>query len=123
MKSALIIVLLVVIASPVRAENKRSWTAGDTILQLTFSAVHAMDWSQTLYIARNPCTDHETNPVLGEHPSKGRVNSYFASTLVLHTAISYVLPKPYRTIWQVVWIGGQAVTVKRNIDVGIKIHF
>lgn len=129
--------IFLAIALPAQAEDKNAWTATDTALQATYTVLHVMDWSQTLHIARNhvhcypngtgiACAlDYEDNSLLGEHPSIGLVNSYFASTLVLHTAVSYILPKPYRTIWQAITIGIEYGTVQHNrrTGIGVNLHF
>ncbi len=101
-----------------------------------------MDWRQTQIIAESCrdvtvtplgffssfpsststiCERAETNIFLGDHPSLGKVNSWFAGTLVAHTAVSYILPKPWRTIWQSVWIGIEGETVRRNYALGISV--
>ena len=44
----------------------------------TFTAL-AVDWGQTRYIAKHPEKFYETNFILGEHPSVGRVDAYYAT--------------------------------------------
>jgi hypothetical protein len=111
--------------SPARGEGKSTWTTMDTSLEVVYGAFHVMDWSQTLHFVRNPERYYERNNILGRYPSEGRVNSYFALTLAGHAAVAYVLPKPWRTIWQSVWIGIEANQVNRNreLGVGISLHF
>ncbi len=99
------------------------WTKGDTARQLTYATLHAMDWSQSLHIARNPDQYQEANPLLGKHPTVGRVNSYMATSLLVHTSIAYALPKKYREAWQYVWIGFKAGLVYHNHSIGIRIGF
>jgi len=123
MKMMGIIFALLVMVNAARADSK--WTANDTALQLTYTTLHVMDWTQTLHIARNPEKYYETNSHLGRHPSEGRVNSYFAGGLVLNTAVAYVLPKPWRTMWQVGFIVDRYAYVQHNrrIGIGISLHF
>lgn len=101
------------------------WTTTDTVLQATYTALHVMDWSQTLHIARNPEQYKEQNTFLGEYPSTGRVNSYMALTLIANTAIPMYLKKPYRNIWQSIWIIHDYSFVQHNrrIGIGISLHF
>lgn len=99
------------------------WTKTDSLYQISYSLLHVMDWGQTLEISRNPDRWEETNPILGEHPSTGSVNTYFATTLLAHAAISYLLPGEYRRIWQVLWIGIEGGTVVRNYSIGIRCQF
>lgn len=117
------------------------WSKTDIALQSVYTVLHVIDWGQTRYLTtqRNisviktngntcyygPCTYStqvskiETNFILGKFPSKTEVDLYFASTLVLHTAISYILPKPYRTLWQAGTIGLEAYVINNNFNVGI----
>ena len=100
------------------------WTKTDTALQVTYSALHVMDWSQTLHLARNPDKYSDGSIILGGEPSTGRVNSYFAITLIGHAAISYALPKPERTWWQGLGIAVEAYCVHHNhYAVGVKVSF
>ena len=124
MKTFLTILFIVLAVSPVHADNK-SWTATDTTLQLTFSTLLIMDWTQTLHIVRNKDKYYETNNMLGEYPSKRDVNRYFFTSLVGHAAVSYLLPKPYRTIWQSVYIIIEYDVIQKNRDlgIGISMHF
>jgi hypothetical protein len=108
-----------------RGEDVKKWTAMDTSLEITYGAFHVMDWTQTLHLSRNPNGLHELNTIMGRNPSEGRVNSYFAMTLAGHAAVAYMLPKPWRTIWQSVWIGIEYDVVRQNREagLGISLHF
>ena len=109
------------------------WTKTDTGLQLTFTGLLLVDWSQTLRIAeasRNkdviyrPDGDYlhaEENSILGPEPSRGKVNRYFAGTAIGHYMISRWLNKPWRNIWQSFWIGTEYNVVTHNKRNGFKI--
>ena len=99
------------------------WTSADTVAQGAVTALLIADWGQTRYIALNPQDWHEKNSLLGEHPSSGKVNDYFAAAIVGHAAISYLLPKDLRHGWQYVWIGIEANTVQNNRSLGIRMQF
>ena len=141
MKKCLVIVFLV-IASVSHAEDKWTWTKTDTALQSVTVALMVVDWGQTLDIADSKVTNcypswdntasvkstnyytaSEVNPILGEHPSRGSVNLYFASVIVGHTAVARLLPKPYRTFWQAIWIGGEITAVGHNHTAGFRVKF
>jgi hypothetical protein len=128
MKTILMVFMLLVVGCE-QVEARDEWTSGDTALQLTYTVAHVMDWNQTLHIARNPNRYEERNQLvsafIGEHPTKQRVNAFCASTLLIHTGISYLLPKPYRTAWQSFWIGVEVGTVQHNreIGLGVSLHF
>jgi len=127
--------LLVLIASTRAGAD--SWTAADTALQLTAATVTLGDWSQTITIAREPLLivetgpgtigpgypRTETNPILGAHPSAERVDVYFASVIALHAGIAYLLPHPWRTIWQIALIGLEGECVLHNHAVGVQFSF
>lgn len=115
------------------------WSRTNTGLQVVFSGLLIMDWKQSLVIARSHGTGigpmdgpmrvwdvygrTEMNPLLGRHPSVGRVNAYMAAALLSHAAISAALNEPYRTIWQSVWIGIEAETVRNNYQAGIRVSW
>lgn len=111
---------------------KADWTKTDTAYQITYSALHIIDWGQTRYIAKNSLTRSEMNPILGKHPSVGKVDTYFIGTLVGHTLISVLLPeKVYllglkirpRRAWQGIWIIIETGYVAHNFGAGVKIAF
>ena len=106
---------------PFQAQAFDEWTNTDTAFQVGYSILHIIDWGQTREIINNGYS--ESNLILGEYPSKGKINTYFAVTLIGHAAISYVLPHDYRILWQVIWIGMEARTVAWNYNAGIKLGF
>lgn len=90
----------------------------------------AIDYGQTLDIASNPQWK-ETNPILGEHPTRSEVTRYFAVAAVLHPTISALLPTDkclgpvcdWRKAWQWVTIGVEAGYVAHNYSLGIRTDF
>lgn len=121
---------LVVTSCPARAEGlnlpestwAKDWTREDTNRQAVVTALLVVDWGQTRYIAKHP-EFHETNPLLGEHPSIGQVNNYFVASILAHATVSMILPPDWRKGWQYIWIGIEADTVDRNRHIGIKVSF
>ena len=113
----LIVILALFIATTASAKDK--WTTKNTILQSTFAAVTVIDWAQTLHAARNPDKFTETNPILGSHPSKGRVNAYFPLYIASHTYIATKIDEPYRTLWQSFYIIWEVDAVNNNRTQGI----
>ena len=104
-------------------DTERKWTKTDTAFQLAYYTLHTVDWLQTRYIAKRPEKYYESNPLIGTHPSIGRVNTYFAVTAVINTLVPYALPKPYRTYWQGGMIGIEAVCIGSNARLGVKLQF
>lgn len=99
------------------------WTTADTVRQGVFTGLTVIDWAQTRYIAKHPYTFSETNGVLGDHPSVGKVNNYFATAIVGHAAVSYMLPPAWREGWQYVWIGVESQKTYHNHSIGIRFSF
>jgi hypothetical protein len=81
-----------------------SWTTLDYTLQATMIALSSVDWVLTHRNLNKPWFT-ETNPILGLHPSRGKVAGAFILTLSIHTIVAAVLPRPYRTAWQAGAIG------------------
>jgi len=100
------------------------WTKTDTGLQLLYTGLHVIDWGQTAHEAKEGWHfRHETNLILGGGPKESTVHIYMASTLVGHAVISYILPKPWRQIWQGAGIGIEAWCVGNNYRIGMNGFF
>jgi len=122
MKKAIILILLILPTAHAAPVCSDEWTQKDTQYQAVFITLTAVDWLQTKEIARNPRFS-ETNPLLGGNPSQQKVDIYFTSCILAHTAISYCLPRKYRRIWQVCWIGIEAGASWHNVAAGVRIKF
>ena len=114
-----LIIILCLLSTPVCADE---WTRTDTQYQGVFVALTAVDWLQTKEIASNPKFS-ETNLILGGNPDQNKVDVYFASCLLAHSAISYYLPKKYRRYWQCVFIAVEVGYVGHNVNAGVRIEF
>lgn len=133
----IIIFLILVFSTSILAYEPDKWTWEDTALQSIYSGILVADWAQTLHIARDIKTRHNINSgrtpyyeseserFIGKYPSKNDVNFYFTTMLIGHAAVSYLLPKPYRTIWQSVYIVYEHDIVQGNRDLGLglSLHF
>lgn len=80
------------------------------------------DYRQTHYIAKHP-EYHEINPVLGEHPSVGRVNAYFLAGAAIKNGVFFALPKKYRIPFGLGMTAISTGFVIHNNSIGIKINF
>lgn len=108
------------------------WTKADKIGQVMVLGAMTMDWLQTRYIASHGNEYRETNPMLGEHPSKGQVNAYFAGLAAFNVATSCLLPseiivndyrfKP-RLMWQTSTFLGHGYAVISNYNLGVGIEW
>lgn len=117
MKLLCVLFLLFPAASPAS-----DWTKADTAREATYLALHVADWGQTRDIANNPGY-WETNPILGEHPSIRRVDTYFVFTGILHVGVAYLLPSRWREAFQLTTTGIEAAFVYSNNSIGLKVHF
>ncbi len=120
MKVILAALLIAVLSAPARADE---WSKTDIGLQAAATALMVVDWGQTLKAASQTDKYCEMNPILGKHPSRGRVNTYFATAIIGHAAISHILPQDYRRIWQSVFIGVELAATSINYQAGVKIKF
>jgi hypothetical protein len=118
MKKILIIILLF-IPTTINADD---WTNADAALQATYSLFHIADWNQTLQII-NDNERKEANIILGSNPSEDQVNLYFTSTLLGHYYVAKKLNRPYRALWQMLWIGRQLKAINHNKKAGLHINF
>jgi hypothetical protein len=132
--TSLLIALL--LTSPTVFADGGDWSTDDTYRQIAVTALSVADWSQTRYMAKNPCAregggtactdpfgeEGLARPFIGAHPSVGKVNSYFAISIIANTAINYMLPSEWRARLQYAEIVVEAGTVRRNY-IGIKYGF
>lgn len=99
------------------------WTRNQKIMYGASLGLKAIDYGQTLDIASKPEEYDEINPMIGEHPSRGRVTSYFIGSTIVHTLISHVLPTKYRTTWLLSSIVVSAYLVNHNYSIGLRVNF
>jgi len=104
---------------PTRLACAADWSTGDTVREVIAEGLIATDFAQTRTIAANPQQWSELNPLLGSHPSVGKVNLLAVGVLIAHPVISYLLPRPYREVFQYVTIGVEATAVSHNYQIGI----
>lgn len=100
-----------------------SWTPADSYREGAALGLLAVDYAQTMHIADNPQAFYERNPILGEHPSKSEVTTYFAAAAAAHIAIAALLPPKWREIWQYATITLEAGVVGHNASIGIGTNF
>lgn len=126
MKTMLAICLFLLLCGPAAAADNKWFSTPerkDIALEVMWQGVHVLDWGQTLEIARHPQDFYECNPLIGRHPSVGRVNTFMLASTVVHPLVSYALPKPYRTWWQMVTISVTTGLVANNYNIGLRVRF
>lgn len=98
------------------------WTALDTAAEAVFATAVAVDYAQTRW---NLDTDvngdgrrdgHEQNPLLGRHPSRATLGVWCLASVAAHATISYMLPREWRTAWNMVTITVEVTNVGLNFD-------
>ena len=101
-----------------------------------------MDWAQTRDIVRHQATCgatdgasavdrarhcgegyYETNPIIGEQPSMGRVNAYFATVMLGHYLIDRHLSPSNQDRFEWATIVLEAAVVLHNHQIGLSIKF
>lgn len=112
------VILALCAAAPARAGE---WLGEDTARQAAVMLLFAADWTQTRQIAANPDRYRELNPLLGPHPTRAQVDAHFASVVVGHAVIAYLLPHEWRAAWQWITIGVESATVYHNYRIGLRI--
>ena len=100
-----------------------SWDSKNTQLHIPLTLGMIVDMGQTVWVANNPDSHFEQNPILGEHPDESEVYSYFIASYILITAITYVLPYKYSHLFQSGVIGVELHAITNNINMGVKISF
>jgi|GEM_PF-3307426 len=99
------------------------WSDADITRHAVWTSLYLVDFSQTLKIAREPENYHERNPLIGDHPSEGKVAAMFIGGYIAQTALVHVLPAAYRPWAQYVFIGVSGACVINNFSVGLGIGF
>jgi hypothetical protein len=113
------ILAFVLLSSAVKADE---WSTVEKYKQGAVIALFALDMGQTLDIKNHP-DQHETNPILGEHPSDKRIYSYFITAAILHTVLADALPTRQRGWLQDGTIALEVVVIGSNKSLGLKIKF
>ena len=100
----------------------REWTAEEKWTGAAVLTLSVIDWAQTRHIARNPHQWRELNPLLPSSPSVGRVNTYFAMSIVAGAAAAHFMPR-----WRLPLLRTMAVyqftVTARNASLGIRMDF
>lgn len=92
------------------------------LLAMMNLSIH-FDHVQTLYIADHPAAYYETNPIIGRHPSRGRVNRWFIASHVVNTGIVLALPKKWGWGYAVAVTVFETGYVMRNKAIGLQVKF
>lgn len=93
-----------------------SLRAADRATLAVSAAALACDWSQTRSAAsRGWSSQHEANPIMGERPSVGSVDGYFATVMVADALVWLALPERLRWLAPASVIGVEVQPVSHNL--------
>jgi hypothetical protein len=103
--------------------NAQDYSTASTNHLLT-GALTAMsiDWLQTRYIVTHPREFHETNPMLGQHPSMREVNQHFAVAIIGTVIAAKILPERYSRLFLsgVISIEGSFISGNQRLSIGVQ---
>jgi hypothetical protein len=110
------------------------WLPRDTAAQAVVTGLMVTDWAQTREMVKNPCVAGPNCEVhhyekglashfIGEHPSVGQVNNYFAASILLNAGVAWLLPRGWREGWQIGSAVYETKIVLDNRTLGIKITY
>ena len=99
------------------------WDKTDYVLGITAVAALVVDWGQTRYIAKHPETHREMNIFLGEHPSVGRVNTYFGGVILGTVILANWLSPTNRKAFLGTITAVELIVTHHNRGLGVKIAF
>jgi hypothetical protein len=95
-----------------------------------YQALHVIDASQTVYIAKHPDQyyEKESDWIIGRHPSEAGVIRFMAADAIVHVAVTTALvkleaPRWLTRTWELVTIADTANCVRGNVSIGIKARF
>lgn len=102
----------------------QDWTSEQRQWYVASNAMILADWSTTRDLTRRYDEGYrELNPILGSHPSIGRVNVHFVSALIGHYFLTDWLDGDNRTFYlQLITVSEGAITA-RNLGLGLRLRF
>lgn len=133
MKSIFVSMILVLsLFSVVHAEEKKdyfpdAWGWHNTIMELSFIGLTAIEWRQSYRIMNNPELGPQTNPIYGKRPNWTRMCLINSWAIMGHFFVAWNISDPWRTIWQMSFIGWQvhqvALHYEHHVNAGITVKF
>jgi len=113
---------LLVSAVSAKAWEPAPWTHEDTLWEIGYVTVVAMDCSQSCQITE--LGRYERNPFLTRHPNRRTMCWICVGSVVGQATISYVLPVKWRRHWQVATVSLEVAAVADNyFRAGLSIKF
>jgi len=118
-----ILATLLVLFSTTSVADNRTWTSEEKAWLGTAAAFTVTDWATTRDLSRRYNEGYyENNPILGKHPSTGRVDLYFVTAGLIGYTIADNLDQ-HRTTFLQMWTGVSIFYTNRNLNLGLKMKF
>jgi len=118
-----VLVTALVCFSTMTWADNRAWTTEEKAWLGTAAAFTIADWTTTRDLSRRYNEGYyENNPILGKHPSTGRVDLYFVSAGLLGYVIADNLDQNRKLFLQG-WTAVEIFYTNRNLNIGLKMKF
>jgi len=102
------------------AYASREWTDQERVMGWSLLALNAIDFKQTSYAMGH--NYHETNPMIGSHPSNAKLAALFLATSITgYYVLDYF--DDHRTTLLYIGLGVKAAIVGNHIGIGLKLGF
>jgi hypothetical protein len=115
--------VLMALAAPAMAEPEgggRDWSTVDYALDAACLASIVADYVQTKPIIRD---GREGNPIMGLRGDRLPPEAYFATVATVHIVVTRTLPRRWRRVGKIAFLGVQAVAIGRNLEAGYGFRF
>lgn len=119
---AVVVTLWLLLVCCIPLAQAKEWTGEEKGWATAAAALHVIDWGQTRHIAKSNGEFYEVNPVIGRHPSSGRVNGYFIASGLVIAGLAHFIPE-YRRELLMLYVGVQTVNTARNFHIGLRVSF
>jgi hypothetical protein len=118
-----VLVAALVCFSTMTWADNRAWTGEEKAWLGTAAAFTVADWATTRNLSRRYNEGYyENNPILGKHPSTGRVDLYFISAGLIGYTIADNLDQNRKMFLQA-WTAVGIFYTNRNLGIGLKMKF
>ncbi len=116
MKKLLLILLLLSFTT-----NGEELSKPEKVGELAFQTANFIDMLQTIEIVEHSDKWYETNSILGKHPQKHEVITYFMLRGAFHYEVTKWLPEKLKMPWLTITFFPQLPIIEHNHNLGIRI--
>ena len=117
MKKLILLLILFLSTSTLGKELTKEQKIGE----LAFQTANFIDMLQTIEIVEHSDKWYETNPILGKHPQKHEVITYFMLRGAFHYEVTKWLPEKLKMPWLTITFFPQLPIIEHNHNLGIRI--